>query len=195
MCKPQQVQQMKRLLILPLIIASVVHAECHVRVSTNILPQTIFGSATDVQRMVVPDARGFKCVVRYRLNINTDWQTVEGIGVARTEEQACGQASDIKRGAILGEVTAQKVRADQQMVCSDLPDIRVRPVKLGETIWESEVDVHIVPAERPYFVYKNTQCRMFVERNSRDQNLFTYQGIICRLNTTKNSKWQVVDKY
>ena len=186
---------MKHLAIALLVAVGVAHAECHIRISTNITRQAIFGAATDVQQMVVPDARGYKCVVRYRLNINTDWQTVEGTGVARTEEQACGQASDPKRGAILEEVTAQKVRADQQMVCSDLPDIRVRPVKRGETIWESEVDVHIIPAERPYFVYKNTQCRMFVERNSRDQNLFTYQGVICRLNTTRNSKWQVVDKY
>jgi hypothetical protein len=186
---------MKHIAIALLVATGVAHAECHMRMNTNITQQAIFGSATDVQRMVVPDARGFKCVIRYRLNINTDWQTVEGIGVAPTQERACNQASDIKRGVVLGEVTAQKVRADQQLVCSDLPDIRVRTVKLGEVIWESEVDVHTVPAERSYFVYKNTQCRMFVERNSRDQNLFTYQGIICRLNTTKNSKWQVVDKY
>ena len=186
---------MKHIAIALLVASGIAHAECHIRMNTNITRQAVFGAATDVQRMIVPDARGYKCVVRYRLNINADWQTIEGTGVARTEEQACGQAVDLKRGAVLEEVTAQKVRADQQMVCSDLPDIRVRTVKHGDVIWESEVDIHTVPAERPYFLYKNTQCRMFVERNSRDQNLFTYQGIICRLNTTKNSKWQVVDKY
>lgn len=186
---------MKRLALSLLIASSAVYADCHVRVAVNLSTKTVFGEPTDIQRMVTPDARGQKCVVRYRLNINDDWQTFEGEAVARTEAQACAQAMDTKRGAMLAEVTPQRVRADQQMVCSDLPDIRVRRVRIGESIWESEVDIHIVPAERPYFRYKNTLCRMFVERNAVNQNLYTYQGVICRENTTKNSKWQVVDKY
>jgi hypothetical protein len=186
---------MKHLALLLLVASSAVYADCHVRMSTRISTNAVFGQPTDVQRLVTPDAKGYKCVLTYRLNIDQEWQAVEGIGIAKTEEQACASAADVKRGAVLAQVTPTRVSSDQQMVCSDFPDIRVRPVKPGERIWESEVDVHTIPAERPYFVYKNTQCRMFVERNSRDQNLFTYQGVICRLNTTKSSKWQVVDKY
>jgi len=186
---------MKKLALLLLMVAGAAQADCYMRVATNLTKQSIFGQPTDVQRLVFPDPHGYKCVIRYRLNVNLDWQTVEGVGVARTEEQACASAADVKRGALLQEVSPQTVRADQQMVCSDLPDIRVRPVRINDVVWESEVDVHTIPAERPYFVYKNTQCRMFVERNTRDRNFFTYQGIICRQNTTKNSKWQVVDKY
>jgi hypothetical protein len=76
-----------------------------------------------------------------------------------------------------------------------LPEIRVHPVRIGDIIWQSEVDVHTIPEERPYFMYKRTQCRMFVERDSKEQNLMVYQGIICKMDSTKNAKWQVLDKY
>jgi hypothetical protein len=162
--------------------------------ATKISSSAVFGQPTDIQRIVTPDARGYQCVLRYRLNVDLDWQTVEGIGVGKTEAQACATALDLKQAAVLSDAPT-KVSADRQMVCSDFPDIRVRPVRIGEVIWESETDVHTIPEERPYFVYKSTQCRLFVERNSVDRNFFTYQGVICRLNATKNSKWQVVDKY
>lgn len=185
---------MKPFALALLLAASTASADCHIRVSTKIGQGSVFGQPTDVQRMVTPDARGYQCVLRYRLNVNLDWQTVESIGLGRTEAQACAAAADLKQASVLTDAPV-KVSADQQMVCSDLPDIRVRPVRIGEVVWESETDVHVNPDERPYFVYKNTQCRMFVERNSSDRNFFTYQGVICRLNATRNSKWQVVDKY
>jgi hypothetical protein len=120
---------------------------------------------------------------------------MEGVAVADTEEQACARAADLKTASVLGEVVRETVHAKQEMVCSDLPDIQVHAVQVGDTIWESETDVHRVPAERAYFVYKGTQCRMFSERNNRNGNLYTYQGVICRENSRANSRWRVVDKY
>ena len=186
---------MKHLALSLLVLAGTVHADCHVRVATKLSTKAVFGQPTDIQRMVVPDAKGYQCVVRYRLNVDLDWQTIEGVGVGKTETQACAQAYDINRGSVLADIVPQRVSSDQQMVCSDLPDIRVRPVRIGDVIWESETDVHVVPEERAYFRYKSTQCRMFVERASNDKNFFTHQGIICRLNAARDSKWQVVDKY
>jgi hypothetical protein len=186
---------MKRLVLVLLIASSTVYADCHLRMTTKLLRKDVFGQPTDIQRMITPDARGYQCVIRYRLNIDLEWQTIEGVGTGKTEEQACAQALDVKRGEILAEITPQSVRSDQQMVCSNLPEISVHPVRIGDVVWESETDVHSIASERAYFQYKNTQCRMFVERNAKNSNFFTYQGIICRLNTTKNSKWQVVDKY
>jgi hypothetical protein len=150
---------------------------------------------TDIQRLVVPDTRGQKCVVRYRVNIGGDWQTAEGSAVAKTDAEACTRAMDVGRGMILADVEPSRISTDTQMVCSDLPDIRVRPVRIGETIWESETDLHSIPQERKYFWYKRTKCRLFQERNPRDRNLIVYQGVICQANGTPNSKWQVVDKF
>lgn len=189
-----------KLLIIAIAIAglgycSQAKADCYIRSSTKIARQFVDSQPTDIQKLVTPDAHGQKCVLRYRVNIRDDWQTAEGIGYGATESEACAQAADIRRGSILEEVTSKTVRADSQMVCSDLPDIRVHPVRIGDVIWESETDLHTYPQERKYFWYKRTQCRMFVERDSRNQNLMLYQGIMCRLNASGNSKWQVIDKY
>jgi hypothetical protein len=186
---------MKPLLLSLSLLATVVHADCYMRTSVRLTPAMITGVPTDFQRLVVPDPMGSKCIVRYRVNVKGDWQTVEGTGVGKTEDQACTRAMDLNQGAVLTDVKPVTVKADSQMVCSDLPDIRVHPVRIGDVIWESETDLHSHPQEQKYFTYKRTQCRMFVERNAQFQNLYTYQGIICRLNATQYSKWQVVDKY
>jgi hypothetical protein len=175
--------------------ATTASAECYMHSSMKIDKSLIFGRPTDIQKIVTPDEHGSKCVLRYRLNIANDWQTVEGEATGSTDEMACARAIDVSRGNILVEAEAETAQADTQMVCSDLPDIRVHPVNIGDEIWESEVDVHTIPAERPYFKYKYTECRMYVERDARYSNLYIYQGIICRNNATAASKWRVIDKY
>jgi hypothetical protein len=195
----QQVcKEMKRIVAaLVTMIATTAAAECYQRTDINIGRQRINTVPTDIQRLVTPDARGYKCVARYRLHIGDHWVTVEGSAVARTETSACEQALDIKAASALEEVPPNSVRADQQLVCSDLPDIRVRSVRRGELIRESEVDLHSHPLERaePYFVLKQARCRKFIERVSKNQNLIIYQGIICQATTANDSRWLVLDKY
>ena len=187
---------MKHLLILSLVaVVGAAQADCYMHSDIKLTNKIVNGTATDYQKLVVPDKRGSKCVLKYRVNIDGDWQNAEGVGYGKTEDQACASAMELTHGALLMEVQPTKVSAKTEMVCSDLPDIKVHPVKIGDIIWESETDVHSHPQERGYFDYKRTRCRMFVERNAQFQNLYTYQGIICKLNTTQYSKWQVVDKY
>jgi hypothetical protein len=187
---------MKRMLISALVLTTTMaSAECYLRMSTNLTKSAVEGIPTDLQRLVSTEKGQSKCVLRYRLFIDNEWQTVEGTGYATTEDQACARAADRKRGSILGEVVREKVKANQEMICSDLPEIRVRPVWVGEIIWESETDMHRHPMERAYFNYKDTRCRMFTERNAKDGNMYTYQGIICRENAQAYSKWRVIDKY
>lgn len=187
---------MKRLLVIGLVFASTtVIADCYMRSSINLKTQRVNTGPADVQKLVTPDARGKKCVLRYRINIDDDWQTAEGIGYGASEAEACTQAADVKRASILGEVVATKVSADTQMVCSDLPEIRVRPVKIGDLVFESETDLHTIPAYRKPFQYKRSVCRMFAERDARNQNLMLYQGVVCRVDNMPNSKWRVIDKF
>lgn len=182
---------MKRLLLLLALASGTVNADCYVRSSIRLTQ----GQPVDWQKLVTPDTRGQKCVVRYRVQINGNWQTAEGVGYGSNEGLACAQAMDINRGSILEEVTLQHVRADTQMVCSDLPEITVHPVQIGDVIWQSETDIHTIPAERKDFWYKRSQCRMFIERDAKNANLWLYQGVICKVDTTPNSKWRVIDKY
>lgn len=177
------------------LISTVANADCHIRSSINIMSHPVNSGATDIQRFVAPDAQGFKCVLRYRIHIGDEWQTAEGIGYGNTEEISCFQALDARKGYLLTEVAPKQVGADTQMVCSDLVDIKIRSVRVGETIWESETDMHRSPKEGNYFKYKDATCRMFTERGIKDRNLYTYQGVICRATSKANSKWRVLDKY
>jgi hypothetical protein len=187
---------MKRLIIAGLVLASVnAVADCYVRSNVRLSRAEINAGPTDFQKLVVPDVAGQKCVVRYRVHIGDVWHTAEGSGIGKDEGSACAQAMDISRGRVLAEVEPSRVTSDTQMVCSDVTDIRIRPVRIGETVWESETDMHRHEQERKYFDYKQTKCRMFTERNAKDRNLYTYQGIICKVDTLPNSKWLVVDKY
>lgn len=178
-------------------VASHAMAECYQRSEINISRQIINTAPTDIQTLLVPDANGHRCVARYRLHIGDAWTTIEGSAVSKNETTACEQALLLKNAVALEEVQPNSVRADQQLVCSDLPDIRVRPVRRGELIWESEADLHSHPLERktPYFFWKQARCRKFIERTSLDQNLIIYQGIMCQATTSANSKWLVLDKY
>jgi len=174
-------------------LATAAHAECYMRSSINLrLANT---GPKDIQQLVTPDARGQKCVMRYRIHVDQDWQTAEGIGYGATESEACSQAIDSHRAYALVEIVPERIRADNQMVCSDLPEIRVHPVRIGDVIWQSEVDMHTIPVERKDFWYKRSRCRMFVERDGRNQNLTVNQGIICALDSRVDSKWRVIDKY
>jgi hypothetical protein len=187
---------MKRALIAGLCLASgVAFADCHVRTNIQLARQPIVAGPTDIQQLVSNDGAGKRCVIRYRVNIDDEWATAEGVGQGATEAEACSRAVDYKNGAILAEVEPGRVTADTQMVCTDLEEIRIRPVRIGEVIWESEVDLHRHPDERKYFKYKATQCRMFTERNVKDRNLYTYQGVICKTDSSNKAKWRVVDKY
>ena len=187
---------MKRLLIAGLcLVSTTVFADCYVRSSIKLTRQAINAGPTDVQKMVVPDTTGQKCVLRYRVHIGDEWHTAEGTGLGKTEAEACARAQDIGNGRVLAEVEPSQIRADTQMVCSDLPDIRIRAVRIGEVVWDSETDMHRHEQERKYFDYKQTRCRMFTERNAKDRNLYTYQGIICKADTNPNGKWRVIDKY
>jgi len=175
--------------------SSVAVADCHIRSNIKLNRQAVEFGPTDVQRMVVPESGVQRCTVQYRVNINDTWTTAEGVGMGATEDEACDLALDVGRGNVLLEAEPKRVTTDTQMVCTDFEEIRVRTVRIGDVVWESETDIHVVPDERRYFQYKFTTCRMFTERNVKNRNWYTYQGVICRADSTKNSKWRVVDKY
>ena len=176
---------------------STARGECYMRSSTTIPKQLIQTQPVDIEQLVTPDesGRGYVCSARYRVQVKNSWQTLEGIGRAGTEERACALAVNVDRGYSLTEVKSETIKSDSQMVCSDLPDIQVHPVKIGDVIYQSEVDMHTIASERKDFWYKRTQCRMFVEKDMKNTNLWLYQGVICRIDTTPKSKWRVIDKY
>ena len=187
---------MKRILAVILCLTSSMSiADCYVHSDIKLNRQSIIAGPTDIQKFTAPDAQGLKCVVNYRVYIKDTWHTVEGTGIGKNEKEACARSIDIGNGRIMSEIEPGKVSADMQMICNDAPEIRIRPVGVGEIIWESETDLHTVLAERKYFVYKTNKCRWFTEQTARDHNMITYQGIICTSSTLTESKWMVLDKF
>ena len=169
-------------------------AECYVRSSSTINFKLVESEPTDIQRIVVPDPAGKKCVLTYRLNIANKWQNVEGVGFGKTEALACAQAAVVNRAQLLEEVEPTRIRSETQMVCSDRPEIRVHPVRVGDSILESEVDFHVKKSERGYFNYEKSRCRLFSERAAKSRDVLMYEGVICKEGDGP-SKWRVVDKY
>jgi hypothetical protein len=126
------------------------------------------------------------------LLVNGSWVTAEGTGTGVDDGSACGLAMQRSQGHVLMDMDPKSVQSQNQMVCTSMPDIRVRPVSMGELIWESEADWPVHANEQGYFNYKRTVCRKFNERATRNQNLTIYQGIICR---ETSGQWRVIDKY
>lgn len=187
---------MKALIYLLLLISTTASANCYVRISTNLSKEVVNSRPTDLQKYITDDKAGYKCVMRYRIHVNDQWETVEGEGIGDTESEACVQAIRPTKAQVLKEIELDKITAETQVVCSDKETIQVRAVQVGEQVWESETDIHILPAERLNFVYKGTTCRWFVERNAQRQNMILYQGVICKVNNqSSSSKWIVVDKF
>ncbi len=185
---------MKRLLAGALIVySSVTWADCFHRTQINTTTRVNAGP-TDIQRVVTKIGTQYQCVSTYRLHLGLEWQTVEGVARAGTEQEACRQSLDLKNGLLLQEVPPTGVRTSADIVCTDAPTIRVRNVHVGQQIWESEADLHWSQKERGYWTYKKAQCRKFQERAVKDGNMLVYNGIICQAGTN-SQKWLVVDKY
>ena len=182
-------------LILALAIPLTVQAECYVRSAvTNQTAMTIEAIA-DVDPFVVPiSATQNKCIVTFRAQINGKWITAEGERIGprtMSERELCAGAVDSGRIQILSRANGGRVTVEQNMVCNDQPEIKVRVVKRGEMVRESEVRPH--PNFPKPFTYRTAQCRWFIEPEVHPgRDLLQRQGIICQVN---GNEWQVVDKW
>jgi hypothetical protein len=182
-------------LILALGIPLTVQAECYVRSAvTNQTTMTIEAIA-DVDPFVIPiSPTQNKCIVNFRAQVNGKWITAEGekIGPRSVpERELCNSAIDSGRIQILSRANGGRMTVEQNMVCTDQPEIKVRSVRRGEMVRESEVRPH--PNFPRPFTYRTAQCRWFIEPEVHPgRDLLQRQGIICQVN---GNEWQVVDKW
>jgi hypothetical protein len=182
-------------LILSLSIPAVAMGECYVRSAvTNQTAMTIEAIA-DVDPFVVPiSPTQNKCIVNFRAQINGKWITAEGERIGPRsipERDLCASAVDSGRIQILSRADGGRMTVEQNMVCTDQPEIKVRVVKRGEMVRESEVRPH--PNFPNPFAYRTAKCRWFIEPEVHPgRDLLQRQGIICQVN---GNEWQVVDKW
>lgn len=180
--------------ILGMTLASSVSAQCYVRQAMTTKQQAQISRITDVQTLAVPvSTTHHKCIVTFRAQINNEWFTGEGEKTGPrsiTESELCAAALDSGRIQILSRAQARDVTVETSMVCDERPEIRVRNVRIGEVVRDSEVRPH--PNFPRPFRYLGTQCRWFMEPVLRNQDIGQYQGIICQ---SHGPEWRVVDKW
>jgi len=173
------------------------HAEesCHFVLNTQWSSMKNIGSPTDVQEVATTTDSEIHCRTFYRINIDDRWRTATGSATGRSKEEACSKALSLGNSQLLSDLAPDTLRSTTEMICSDFEDIPLRSVKLGDQIWESNVDIASNPKERNYFHYKGSRCRKFSEKTQMPQGLYLAQGVICRMGQNPNARWLVVDKY
>ena len=177
------------------LIASTAHGECYVRSATTNRTAINITAVADIEPLVVPiSPTQNKCIVSFRAQVNGRWITAEGERVGPksiSEKDLCASAIDDGRVQILSRADSGRMDVEQNMVCNDQPEIKVRAVRLGERVRESEVLPH--PNFPKQFVYRTAACRWFIEPEVHPgRDLLQRQGIICQVN---GNEWQVVDKW
>ena len=182
-------------LVLTLSLPVTAYSECYIRSAvTNQTAMTITAIA-DVEPMVIPiSATHQKCIVNFRAQVNGKWITAEGERSGprlMSERELCAGAVDSGRVQILSRANGSRLTVEQNMVCNDQPEIKVRVVKRGEMVRESEVRPH--PNFPKQFIYRTSTCRWFIEPEvDPGRDLLQRQGVICQVN---GNEWQVVDKW
>lgn len=187
---------MKRTLFALAIMAVAVssQAECFSRSAMTNQVQAKIERITDQKRTVVPTTEGqMRCTVSFRALIKGEWFDGEGVSQASPHvgtEQICTQAMNSGSTFLLQSIGGSRTAVEQEMVCTDEPKPRIRPVRIGQNIAESEVRPH--PKYAKEFVYNGTTCRWFRETEARKLDIIQWQGVICKL---KSGQWKVVDKF
>ena len=181
-------------LIIALLFASSVQAECYSRIAMNNRIQDQMIAIANIQKTIVPISETQnKCIVNFRAQLNGAWHTIEGeaVGIkADNTDPLCTQALNSSRRNFLTQFGTNDVTVEQNMVCTDQVIAKLHPVKVGDTIKESEVAPH--PNFLKRFEYRNTFCRWFMEPEVRVGDIIQRQGIVCRI---RDDEWQVVDKW
>ena len=137
-----------------------------------------------------------KCSISARVQYKGAWHTVYSDYTgdpAIGDRELCVNAVELGVRQFLASKEAKLLHSDQQMVCSDEPEIRNRPVQKGEVILLSEVTPH--PERQGSFLYKGTECRWFVETTAGGKDLRQWQGVVCKIGRPGAEEWTVVDKF
>ena len=186
---------MRSTVIILALVSTAANADCYVRSAMSNQTRMSITAIADIDPFVIPiSPTDQKCMVNFRAQVNNQWITgyAEATGPkTESEKELCNRAVDQGRVQILSRAGSGNLNVEQSMVCDERPAIRVRTVRKGEVVRESEVRPH--PNFPQPFRYRTSLCRWFIEPEVHPgRDLLQRQGIICQLN---DNEWQVVDKW
>lgn len=184
----------KQSILISLVFASqIAIADCNVRSASVLTGQNEVSEVIELKQTITPG----KCTVKFKLNVNGQWHTVEETQEDRwTKETAlCRDAIRYGKEKLLASIGG-KFSTEAITICKEGNE-RIskgfEPVKLkiGDKILESEAGKSKI---ENYFNYNNRTCRMFTERYTFKGNTEIYNGVICQTDSS-GANWTVVDRW
>lgn len=187
---------MKKLFLSMLISGSVFAADqCVLQDRTVSRGSVTIAERADIRTEVVPGYNGGrKCMVNFRARIGSDWHTAFGEhdwDGARPREEACAVALKRAEDSVRERVGRSQVISEKTLICNDNPDLRtLRQTNPGTVGDLSQFRPH--PQYTKEFWHNGAPCRFFLESAYTGADIRTFQGVICKIHS---SKWVVVDKF
>lgn len=186
--------------IIPLLFALIstgAGAECYYRSSTiNDLNARVQRQSEPVRDVMKLNDRVTQCTVTWRLMIDNTWYTAQGRaqGDSIPDHQVCAMAQDAGRARLMQQVSGSSTSAYQELICTDQDIPKLKMVKAGDLVRESEVTPD--PDHPGSFPYKGHECRRFLETVTYGVGLLQNRGIICKLQRGPHSgQWKVIEKW
>ena len=186
---------MKRLLALALIPATVLASECVLQDRTVSRSTVTIAERSKIKPEVVPSVNnGRKCMVTFRVRIGADWHSAHGEyewAGDRPREEACTVAVKRAEDEVRERVGRLQTVSEKTMICTDRPDLdALRSTNPGTVAELHQFRPH--PDFPREFWHNGAPCRYFLDSAYVQQDVRTFQGVICRIH---ESKWVVVDKW
>ena len=176
------------------IIATAANAECIMRTSSVTKVVGKIEDIADIRPLVSPTASNERqCSIRARVQYKDDWHTIyaDYTGPAEVgDQELCLNAVELGVRQFLASKEAKLMHSEQQMVCSDEPVTKIRPVQKFEVVRISEVRPH--PNKPVPFLVKGVECRYFIEPGTNSK---VWEGVVCRTGRKDAEEWLVVDKF
>lgn len=169
--------------------------QCVLQERTVSQGQVTIEERSGLRREVVTLPTGqLRCQVTFRARIGAAWHTAFGEydwAGDRPRDEACGVAAKRAEDSVREQAGQTRVVTDRVLVCRDQTDLAtLKEARVGTAAQLHQFRPH--PDHPRAFWHNGTQCRWFLESQFRNSNIYTYQGIICQLQT---GKWVVVDKF
>ena len=186
---------MKRLLIAALIPASVMAAECVLNDRTVTASSAQIEERSGLRQEVVTAPDGARrCIASFKARIGASWYWTQGQydwTDGRPRAEACAVAVARAEDAVKTQVEPTHVRSEKVMICTDQKDLELlRSTNPGSVGRLHQFRPH--PDFPKRFWHNGAQCKFFLDSAFRNQDVYTYQGVICLV---QRDQWVVVDKF
>jgi hypothetical protein len=150
---------------------------------------------SNIQREVVPAPDGGRrCIVNFKARVGNTWHWATGQydwPGDRPREEACAVAMKRAEDSLRNLVRPAHVASQQVLICNDGSDMAtLKNSQIGSMAKLDQFRPH--PDFPNAFWHKGTHCRWFLESSFKNNDIYTYQGVICRV---ESERWVVVDKF